>query len=431
MTVDPILRLLEVTRSITGVLDPDQLLHSILTQAAQMLGAERGYLIMLHPDETRPLSERLQVKSAYQILKEEFNEEDFNPSRSTILKVLETGKAEYKQDALSEAQPSRSVELFGLRSILCEPLVIQNRLLGVLYLDSRIHNRFSPWCREIMPSLAAQAAICIENANLLVQREDALRRQHAEQVHAREMEAWKNAMAAFVSIASHDLKGPLTALQAGLDLLRRHALPDNVRPVVDDLVGSLIRARRLVEMYLDASALQEGRALSLQPESVALRELVQQEMDFLYGQFSSQRKQRYHFQNDIPESVRVWADRERVIQIVANLLENALKYGLGQISARAGRDSGDQVWLEVEDQGPGLSPEALERVFERYYRAETSTGTRGTGLGLWIVNHLVESQGGHIKAYSDPGKGARFRLTLPPSDAGPAKPHESSSTKPA
>lgn len=418
MSVDPILRLLEVTRSISGVLDLDELLHSILTQAGQMLGAERGYLLMLHTDESRSLAERLQVKAAYQCSEEEFNEDEFHPSRSTIINVLNSGQAQYQQDALASAHPSRSVELFGLRSILCEPLVVQNRLLGVIYLDSRVHNRFSPWCREIMPSLAAQAAICIENANLVLEREEALRREHAEQVHAREMEAWKNAMAAFVSIASHDLKGPLTALQGGLDLLRRYNLPDNTRPVVDDLVASLTRARRLVEMYLDASALQEGRLLSGPPEPVAVRELVQQEMDFQYSQLSSGRKQRYSFHNEIPADLMVFADRERVLQILSNLLENALKYGLGKITARAGLEEGKQAWIEVEDEGQGLSEQALERVFDRYYRAENSTGTRGTGLGLWIVNQLVEGQGGHIRAFSEPGKGARFRLTLPqgPSD---------------
>jgi signal transduction histidine kinase len=415
MSVDPVLRLIEVTRSLSAMLDREQLVESILVQSAEMLGAERGYLILIDSeDPAQKPSELFQIRATYQLKPEEIDAHEFRASRSTILKVIETGQPQYKQDALNEQDRSRSIELFGLRSILCEPLKVGPRLVGVLYLDSRVHNRFSPWCREILPSLAAQAAICIENANLVAQREAALRREHAELMHAREMEAWKNAVAAFVSVASHDLKGPLTALQTGLELLERTHKDQPSQAIFEDMRASLRRARRLVELYLDSSSLEQNQKLTLVKSNVSLRALVQEEADFIFEHLSASKRQRYTFINQIPSDLLALVDRERMAQILSNLLENAVKYGLGEIVASASIESGDLV-ITISDQGPGLNDEEAARVFERHYRAETSAGTRGTGLGLWIVAQLVKSHEGSIDVVprSLTGQGARFVIRLP------------------
>lgn len=404
-----IARLLEVTRSITGVLDLDRLLQRILNSAVEVVGAERGYLILLDPDETLPTEQRLRVKAAYRMDLDEILEVKFRASRTAILRVLETGSAHHSDNALAEPDPSRSVELFGLRSIICQPLLARERLLGALYVDSRVTARFSPGARDILPSLASQAAICIENATLVAEREDALRREHTEHIHATEMETWKNAMAAFVSVASHDLKGPLTVIANGLSLLRRIGLPEDAREVVDDMQISLQRARRLVETYLDASALQEGRGLALDIASVGLRELVDSELAFVLAGPGSPR---FELVNSVPEECRVQADRDRLQQIVGNLIENALKYaGKGRIEVRA-EEVGDEVKVEISDQGPGIAPELQPRLFDRYFRGEGSVA-RGTGLGLWIVRQLVESMEGRIELESQPGQGSTFRFYLP------------------
>lgn len=412
-TVDPILRLLEVTRSITGVLDLDQLLQHILNQAVEMMKAERGYLILLDGDESLPIEKRLQVRAAYKMQAEELLEEDFSPSRTAILKVLHKGNSHHSFDALKEPNPSHSVEMFGLRSILCEPLVVGDRMLGVLYLDSRIINRFSPWCREVLPSLASQAAICIENAKLVGDREEALRRQHSEQVRAREMEVWKNAMAAFVSIASHDLKGPLTALQNGLALLQR--MRDRPAPpdLLQDMEISLQRARRLVEDYLDAATLQQGRALTLRWQDVDLHELVVRELAQIEASLSERKRAQFAFVNEVPSGAWVRADAMRLSQILGNLVENAVKYGAGTITVGVAPEPGSpRCWVEVTDQGPGVPPESLAHLFESYFRAEPQSNVRGTGLGLWIVRQIAEALGGQVQVDNLPEGGARFRFSL-------------------
>lgn len=411
-TVDPILRLLEVTRSITGVLDLDQLLQHILNQAVEMMKAERGYLLLLDPDTSLPMDQRLQVRASYRLGAEELLEEDFSLSRTAILKVLDGGSTHHSQDALREPNPSHSVEMFGLRSILCEPLIVQDRMQGVLYLDSRIINRFSPWCREVLPSLASQAAICIENAKLLSQREMAMRAQYQDQVRAAEMEVWKNAMAAFVSIASHDLKGPLTVLQNGLALLNRR--PDKPPPpdLIKDMEVSLLRARRLVEDYLDAAALQQGQALSLRWEDIDLHELVQRELTQVEANLHVKKRDLYRFINAVPPDTVVRADDMRLRQVLGNLLENAVKYGRGTVTVRLQPEEGEMAWVEVSDEGPGIPEESQDRLFDRYFRSEPNSSVRGTGLGLWIVRQIVEALGGEVAVSSQPNQGAHFSFSL-------------------
>lgn len=408
---DPILSLLEVTRSITGLLDLDQLLQHILNQAVQMMKAERGYLILLDDDTSLSLEQRLQVRAAYKLEADELLDEEFSLSRTAILKTLSGRSAHHSQDALREPNPSHSVELFGLRSILCEPLVVGERMLGVLYLDSRVINRFSPWCREVLPSLASQAAICIENAKLVADREEALRRHHAEQLRAHEMEAWKNAMAAFVSIASHDLKGPLTVLQNGLAILRKRSHLPPHEGLLEDMEASLLGARRLVETYLDAAALQQGQQLNVRWENLDLHEIVHQELQQVAGKLGSRRAE-YDLVNEVPPGAMVHGDSMRLHQVVANLLENAVKYGRGRICVSLGASEGERMWVEVSDQGPGIAEDMQERLFERYFRAQPDGCVRGTGLGLWIVRQIVEALGGQIAVWSQSGVGTRFAFSV-------------------
>src|SRR5205807_3780314 len=118
--------------------------------------------------------------------------------------------------------------------------------------------------------------------------------------------------------------------------------------------------------------------------------------------------------------VVAWADEEAVGQIVDNLVDNALKYtpGGGRIRVRW-RAEGDQVVLEVEDTGIGIPERDLPRIFERFYRVDKARSRElgGTGLGLCIVNHLVQGLGGSIAATSHPGKGSSFTLRIPLAEA--------------
>ncbi len=120
--------------------------------------------------------------------------------------------------------------------------------------------------------------------------------------------------------------------------------------------------------------------------------------------------------NDLGE-LAAYADETRTEQVLSNLLENAVKYGReGGTVTVGGRDAGaGKVEVFVQDDGPGIPPESLERVFERFYRVDKARSREqgGTGLGLSIVKHIVQSHGGKVWVESEPGKGAKFCFTLP------------------
>lgn len=401
-TVDPgVQRLLEVTRAITEVLDLDELLQQILDSAVEVTGAERGCLLILEAGgEARE-------RAFYHLEPTEFDSPAFDPSRTVIDEVVCTGRGVLHRDALALPDRSHSIELGGLRSILCEPLILRERLTGVLYLDSStICSLFTPRHQELLRSLAAQASICIENARLFRQVQEATRRELEEK-------ARRDAMAAFVQIAAHDLKGPLTVIKGGVHLLRGLELPDPAREMLETMEASANRASRLVQTYLDAAQLEEGREVPLEPAVIEVRPLVQRELELLRARQPEDRLPLFRFLNQVPEGVYLRADPGRLEQILGNLLDNAVKYSpQGGTIRVAARCEGDRILVEVADTGKGIPAKERPRLFQRFSRLDKREAP-GAGLGLWITRRLLQLHGGDIEVESEEGRGSLFRFRLP------------------
>jgi len=123
--------------------------------------------------------------------------------------------------------------------------------------------------------------------------------------------------------------------------------------------------------------------------------------------------------NDLPELTAL-ADANRLEQVLANLVDNAIKYGRadGTVTIGGRKTDADKLEIFVQDDGPGIPTEALDRVFERFYRVDKARSREqgGTGLGLSIVKHIVQNHGGKVWVKSEPGKGATFFFTLPGAD---------------
>jgi len=218
----------------------------------------------------------------------------------------------------------------------------------------------------------------------------------------------------FVANVSHELRTPLSLIKGYVETLLEGAKdnPDVAAKFLQTIDRNAERLRLLIEDLLTISELESGRVkLSLQP--VALPDLVQK----VLADFKSRAQAReVQLLSEIPD-VRVQADPGRLEQVLSNLVDNAIKYGRasGTVKVQAQVLDGSRVEVGVLDDGPGIPPESLERVFERFYRVDKARSREqgGTGLGLSIVKHIVQSHGGRAWARSEPGEGAAFYFTLP------------------
>ena len=210
----------------------------------------------------------------------------------------------------------------------------------------------------------------------------------------------------FVTDVSHELRTPLTTVRGNLALLRRNPpLPeDEQADVLTDLVEESDRLIRLVNDLLILARADARRSLLQEPVSV--RSVVE-EACRQARQLDRQRK----IVEAVPD-VNVLGDRDALKQVLLVLLDNALKYSLDDITVSA-EVVGEQVLIRVQDSGPGIPPDTLQRVFDRFYRGEADPAVPGFGLGLPIAKALIEEQGGTIAIESQPGSGSVVSVNLP------------------
>ncbi|HMC83181.1 MAG TPA: ATP-binding protein [Candidatus Polarisedimenticolia bacterium] len=219
----------------------------------------------------------------------------------------------------------------------------------------------------------------------------------------------------FVANVSHELRTPLTAIRGYAETLKDGGLGDSGQAAefVEVIHRNTLRLQSLIEDLLDLSSIEQGQArISLGP--VSLREVAAQ-ADAVIRPAAERKGQslRFDLPADVPDPI---ADRDRLAQVLINLLDNAVKFTpeKGSITFTA-RHADGRVVLAVADTGAGIPPDEVDRIFERFYRVDRSRDRRegGTGLGLAIAKHLVQAMGGAIEVKSVPGSGTTFRLTFP------------------
>jgi PAS domain S-box-containing protein len=249
-----------------------------------------------------------------------------------------------------------------------------------------------------------------ERLRLETERTELLQREHEARTAA---EAATRARDDMLGIVSHDLRNPLAAIGLCASALSQSIEPnsESVHRMLASIKHSADSTDRLIEDLLDVSSIEAGR-LALEPHAEAPSDLLAQATD-MFATTASQRGVALETQAT-PNLPPVRADAERVIQGLANLLTNSLKFTPrgGHITLRAEPDP-TGVRFAVEDTGVGIAAEDLPHVFDRFWQKHREGGERGTGLGLAIVRGIVDAHGGQIRVESTPGKGSRFSFTLP------------------
>jgi PAS domain S-box-containing protein len=286
-----------------------------------------------------------------------------------------------------------AVYSLGSRSCMVAPLVIKDTVVGALTFVSARTRRYTSEDLELAEELASRAALSVENANLYRGAQQALQ-----------------ARDEFLSIAAHEIRGPITSIHIAVQGLGKGKAPGQAMPKLLDIIEREDRRLgRFVDELLDLGSIRTGR-VHLAFEDVDLGNVVREVSSRLGAELARTGSSLSITSEGHP--VGQW-DRFRMEQVVANLLWNAMKFGLGKpISVNVSEQEGTTT-LVVKDQGIGIPPDMLERIFKPFERAESARHYGGLGLGLFIVNTIVNSLGGSVRVESERNLGSTFTVELP------------------
>jgi signal transduction histidine kinase len=291
------------------------------------------------------------------------------------------------------------IKRLGTRSAIVVPLVARDTCLGALTLASASPRRFEPADVEVAAEIGRRAALAIDNARLL-----------------RATQAAVQLRDDFLSVASHELRTPVTSLMMTVGRLLRARTAqtplsqESLDGGLERMNRSTERLRRLTDELLDVTRIEQGR-LDLRLASVDLGTVARQVVDDLRFELAAAACETKIDIAGAPVAGS-W-DSNRLEQVITNLITNAIKFGAGRPIEIGVRPAGDVAELSVRDHGVGIPLARQPYVFDRFERAVSTTNYGGLGLGLYIARRIVQAHGGEVRVQSEPGHGATFTVTLP------------------
>ena len=390
-------------------LEPDELYRELLGRLREELHADAATLLDLEEEQGV-----LQVRASVGL------EEAVHDRVQIPLGEGVAGRiAASRQPMIVEDVTAVDAHSPWLRERICSlmgvPLIVGDQVVGVLHVGVFEHRRFTDDELRLLELAASRIALAVDRADLF----EAERRARTE---AQEANAAKDQ---FVAMVSHELRNPLSAIQAGVDVLRRELPQAEGRAgrAVEIISRNTAMQARLVNDLLDLSRIARGK-LQFQRAPILLRKVVCGAVEDQQGEVE---RAGVILKIDTEPDLWVQGDFERLQQVVLNLLSNALKFtpagGEVRVSARGADGKG---CIAVEDTGIGIDQKLLQRLFAMFQQGEVA-GQRqpGLGLGLALVKVITEKHGGRVWAESDgPGKGSRFTVELPLVSGPPSTPTE-------
>lgn len=318
-------------------------------------------------------------------------------------RVTSTARAEIHESVTDSFLAARArdnehlkiMRSLGMRSVMTVAMRAGRRTLGAItFVSTRDHHHYDGHDLETAQDLADRAAVAIDNALLHAELQNALREREE-----------------LMRIVSHDLRTPLGYIATSSVLLRETLPPDQARAAqwADGISRSANQMQRLISDLLDMAKLESG-TLTLTRDAMRLRSVVEETFELL----AWQAKQRgVSLIDNVDEALLLDADRDRIAQVIANLVGNAIKFTRagGRITVAAQQIDG-LTRFTIADTGIGMAPEEVAHVFEPYWQGSNRT-MQGIGLGLSIVQRLVRAHGGTINVASSVGHGTTFTIELP------------------
>jgi signal transduction histidine kinase/DNA-binding response OmpR family regulator len=400
----------EIARSMNASLDLDTVLRQVAAAARDLCQSDAAHVALRDQAAggaiiRHSVGRRCEVAGAPLVIE---------PGKGLGGQVLATGRPlrtdDYGEDARITSEYAERMREAGAIAAMAVPVLIAGSVEGLLYVLNASPRSFTEREESVLRRLADHAAIAIQNGRLFAR----------EQAARAEAEAANRTKDQFLATLSHELRTPLTALVGWVRLLKAGQLDEGLRQRALESIDRNARAQaQLVDDLLDVSRIVTGQ-LRLETRLIDPAAVVNAALD---GVRPAAELKRIDLQatlgSPIPPLV---ADPDRLHQVLANLLSNALKFTPEGGRVHVGLvPAGDRVEITVSDNGQGIASSFLPHVFDRFRQADMTTTKPhgGLGLGLAIVRHLVELHGGAVRAASDgEGQGATFTVTLPAEPAG-------------
>lgn len=399
-TIERIKRLQRITASFSEALTAEHVMEISLAEGLDAVNADSGVFAILNKD--RDLIEIHRYAGIHhEVLKKQrsFPLAKVNP----LSDVIRYHKPLYfeNQNECFARYPHLRDEVQGnhISAVAFLPLIVSSECIGAISINFNYSREFNQTDKDFLVSLSNQCAQALHRSQLYDETREA--------VAARDE---------FLSIASHELKTPLTPLKLQLQLLSRQIRKgdaevshEKLLSIMQNFDKQLGRLSKLIEDLLDVSRITSGK-LSLNLEEFNLADMIND----VLTQYEHQMKKAVIKVVFISENNIVgFFDRVRLEQVLVNLLTNAVKYAPGKPISVVVEKKNDMALITVKDQGPGIAQENQERIFKRFERVKSSENIGGLGLGLYISSQIIQAHNGQIRIESELGKGSSFIIEIP------------------
>jgi signal transduction histidine kinase len=304
------------------------------------------------------------------------------------------------QAVARDAQHLQILRAVGVRSVMYVPLLSRGEVFGVITLaTSHTVEHYQEQDLAVAEELSRRASVSVDNARLYAETQESLRSRED-----------------LMAIVSHDLRNPLGVVLASSALLLKSALPpdreERARRQVEAIQRAGNRMNRLIKDLLDFASIQGGR-LNISPRPQDALTVTREVIEVLEPLAAQKSQQLRRELGDDLERLEIVCDRDRLIQVFSNIVGNAIKFTPdGGTIVLVAQAQGELAHFSVTDTGPGMDPEELANMFDRYWQAQRKNRD-GIGLGLSIAKGIIDAHGGRIWAESQPGAGTAVHFVLP------------------
>jgi signal transduction histidine kinase len=379
-------KLIAISFDLASTLELDSLLKRIVSTSVELTDSEASSILLYDP-EKQALFFEASTDSTNELLMNGLEVPMTSVAGWTVKNLEPTTIDNVHTDPRYYNHVEQSLQ-FPTHSMIAVPMITRGKLVGVLEVLNKRNGQFSPTDQAILEVLGTQAAVAIENARIFHQAD-------------------------LISDLVHELRTPLTSIATITYILQKQDITEQNRISMAQTIQSEVkRLNELTTNYLDLARLESGRSV-LNIDEFDLSALVEECVEIISPQATeSEITITLHMPHDLP---KLKADRNRIKQVLLNLLTNAIKYNSPHGKIIISAQTHDQMMdVSVADTGLGIPDEEISHIFEKFYRASNfEKKSLGTGLGLSISKRIIESHGGSLTLKSRLNEGSTFTFSIP------------------